>query len=116
MRYVKNIQPRGKTCSRSSNDILDLAKIEAGKMDLAHRRISRSAIWSNGSREMMKPLAERRNIELTCEIDPRLPLLVQDIGKIQQIVYNLLSNAVKFTPEGGECSSTRICARDDVSN
>jgi signal transduction histidine kinase len=50
---------------------------------------------------MMKPLAERRNIELTCEVDPRLPLLVQDAGKIQQILYNLLSNAVKFTPEGG---------------
>jgi len=49
----------------------------------------------------MKPLAERRNIELTCEVDPRLPLLVQDAGKIQQILYNLLSNAVKFTPEGG---------------
>ncbi len=99
-RYVKNIQTSGKDLLTLVNDILDLAKIEAGKMDLHIVEFSIGDLVERLS-GMMKPLAERRNIELTCEVDPRLPLLVQDTGKIQQILYNLLSNAVKFTPEGG---------------
>ena len=99
-RYVRNIQTSGKDLLTLVNDILDLAKIEAGKMDLHIVEFSIGDLVERLS-GMMKPLAERRNIELTCEADPRLPLLVQDTGKIQQILYNLLSNAVKFTPEGG---------------
>jgi two-component system, NarL family, sensor histidine kinase BarA len=99
-RYVRNIQTSGKDLLTLVNDILDLAKIEAGKMDLHIVEFSIGDLVERLS-GMMKPLAERRNIELTCEVDPRLPLLVQDTGKIQQILYNLLSNAVKFTPEGG---------------
>jgi signal transduction histidine kinase len=99
-RYVRNIQTSGKDLLTLVNDILDLAKIEAGKMDLHIVEFSIGDLVERLS-GMMKPLAERRNIELTCEFDPRLPLLLQDTGKIQQILYNLLSNAVKFTPEGG---------------
>ena len=50
---------------------------------------------------MVRPLAEKKNIDVTCEVDPDVPLLKQDTGKVQQILYNLLSNAIKFTPEGG---------------
>lgn len=99
-RYVKNIQTSGKDLLTLVNDILDLAKIEAGKMDLHIVEFSIGDLVERLA-GMMKPLAERRNIELTCEVDPRLPLIEQDAGKIQQILYNLLSNAVKFTPEGG---------------
>lgn len=99
-RYVRNIQTSGKDLLTLVNDILDLAKIEAGKMDLHIVEFSIGDLVERLS-GMMKPLAERRNIELTCEVDSRLPLLLQDTGKIQQILYNLLSNAVKFTPEGG---------------
>jgi signal transduction histidine kinase len=99
-RYVRNIQTSGKDLLTLVNDILDLAKIEAGKMDLHIVEFSVGDLVERLA-GMMKPLAERRNIELTCEFDPRLPLLEQDAGKIQQILYNLLSNAVKFTPEGG---------------
>jgi signal transduction histidine kinase len=99
-RYVKNIQTSGKDLLTLVNDILDLAKIEAGKMDLHIVEFSIGDLVERLA-GMMKPLAERRNIELTCEVDARLPLLLQDAGKIQQILYNLLSNAVKFTPEGG---------------
>jgi signal transduction histidine kinase len=49
----------------------------------------------------MLPMAEKKNIDLQWEVDPRLPLLTQDSGKLQQILNNLLSNAIKFTPEGG---------------
>jgi signal transduction histidine kinase len=99
-RYLRNIQTSGKDLLTLVNDILDLAKIEAGKMDLHIVEFSIGDLVERLS-GMMKPLAERRNIELTCEVDPRLPLLTQDSGKIQQILYNLSSNAVKFTPEGG---------------
>jgi two-component system sensor histidine kinase BarA len=99
-RYLKNIQTSGKDLLTLVNDILDLAKIEAGKMDLHIVEFSVGDLVERLA-GMMKPLAERRNIEVTCEVDPRLPLLEQDTGKIQQILYNLLSNAVKFTPEGG---------------
>ena len=102
-RYVKNIQTSGKDLLTLVNDILDLAKIEAGKMDLHIVEFSIGDLIERLA-GMMKPLAERRNIELTSEVDARMPLLEQDAGKIQQILYNLLSNAVKFTPEGGRVS------------
>ncbi|MCA9096717.1 MAG: sensor histidine kinase, partial [Planctomycetaceae bacterium] len=50
---------------------------------------------------MVRPLAERKNIELALDDDSAVPLVKQDMGKLQQILYNLLSNAIKFTPEGG---------------
>ncbi|MGQ0635700.1 MAG: ATP-binding protein [Planctomycetaceae bacterium] len=99
-RYVKNIQTSGRDLLALINDVLDLAKIEAGKMDLHIVEFSVGDLVERLS-GMMRPLAEKRNIELTAEIDSQLPLLMQDAGKIQQILYNLLSNAVKFTPEGG---------------
>lgn len=100
LRYLKNIQTSGRDLLTLINDILDLAKIEAGKMDLHIVEFSLGDLAERLA-GMMRPLAEKRNIELTCEVDPRLPLLVQDAGKLQQILYNLLSNAIKFTPEGG---------------
>ena len=50
---------------------------------------------------MFRPLAEKKNIDLRSQIDPGIPLLRQDVAKLQQILPNLLSNAIKFTPEGG---------------
>lgn len=104
-RYVKNIQTSGKDLLTLINDILDLAKIEAGKMDLHIVQFTIADLMERLT-AMMRPLAERKNIELTCECNPNLPVLSQDAGKIQQVVYNLLSNAVKFTPEGGRVTLT----------
>src|SRR5438034_8478351 len=50
---------------------------------------------------MFRPLAEKKNIDLRGQIDPGIPVLRQDVVKLQQILQNLLSNAIKFTPEGG---------------
>lgn len=99
-RYLRNIQTSGKDLLVLINDILDLAKIESGKMEV---NVSDFSIDDLVERlvSMVKPLAEKKNIELTSFTDPELPLLRQDSGKLQQIVYNLLSNAIKFTPEGG---------------
>jgi two-component system, NarL family, sensor histidine kinase BarA len=112
-RYLGNIQSSGKNLLALINDILDIAKIEAGKMDLHIIECSIGDLME-GMAGMMRPLAEKRNIELTCEVEPDLPLLMQDAGKIQQVLYNLLSNAVKFTPEGGRVQLSARRAGENV--
>jgi len=99
-RYVQNIQKSGKMLLDMINDILDLAKIESGKMEvrLVDFRIEHVIA---AQCDMARPLTERKNIDLLIEIEPNLPDLCQDQGKVQQILNNLLSNAIKFTPEGG---------------
>jgi len=82
------------------NDILDLAKIEAGKMQVRLEEFSIHDVFE-GLLNMFRPLAERKNIDLRGQVDPDIRLLRQDPGKLQQILSNLLSNAIKFTPEGG---------------
>jgi len=99
-RYVHNIQKSGKILLDMINDILDLAKIESGKMEV--RLVEFRMEHVVGAQcDLVRPLAEKKNIDLLTEFDPSLPPLRQDQGKIQQILANLLSNAVKFTPEGG---------------
>jgi signal transduction histidine kinase len=99
-RYANNIQKSGRMLLDMINDILDLAKIEAGKMEI---RLSdfRIAQVVGAQCDMARPLAEKKNIDLEVDVPSGLPDLRQDQGKIQQILNNLLSNAIKFTPEGG---------------
>ncbi len=99
-RYVSNIRSSGQSLLAMINDVLDLAKIESGRMevhaiefkleDLVERQVTSVA-----------PLAEKKNIDLDFAVDPECPLLFSDVGKLEQILLNLLSNAIKFTPEGG---------------
>jgi signal transduction histidine kinase len=99
-RYAQNIQKSGRYLLDMINDILDLAKMEAGKMEvrLSEFRIDK-VIYEQC--DLVRELAEEKNIDLKIEIESDLPLLYQDQTKVQQILTNLLSNAIKFTPEGG---------------
>jgi len=99
-RFVDNIQSSGRHLLALINDVLDLAKIESGKMELHATEISVTDLVERRA-ATMAPLAEKKNIELSCHVADDLPLLLQDAGKLQQILNNLLSNAIKFTPEGG---------------
>jgi two-component system sensor histidine kinase BarA len=99
-RYAQNIQNSGKMLLGMINDILDLAKIESGKMEVQVEDFSIRDVCE-GLVNLMRPMADRKNIDIECRLDEAIPLLRQDPGKIRQIIYNLLSNAVKFTPEGG---------------
>jgi signal transduction histidine kinase len=99
-RWAGNIQSSGKQLLALINDLLDLAKIEAGKMEVRPEVVS-LADMADGLLTMHRPLAEKKNIDLRTAIDPDLPPARQDPGKLQQILSNLLSNAVKFTPDGG---------------
>ncbi len=99
-RYVENIRTSGRMLLEMINDILDLAKIEAGKMEVRRATFRVEAVVS-AQCDMVRPLAEKRNIQLSYAVDPGLEEVVQDQAKVQQILANLLSNAIKFTPEGG---------------
>jgi signal transduction histidine kinase len=99
-RWVANIRTSGQRLLNLINDILDLAKIEAGKMQVRVEDFNLQDIC-DGLLNMFRPLAEKKNIDLRGQIDPAIPTLRQDVNKLQQILQNLLSNAVKFTPEGG---------------
>ena len=99
-RYAGNIQSSGKMLLGMINDILDLAKIESGKMEVRTEDFSIRDVCE-GLVNLTRPIAERKNITLENRIDEAIPLLRQDPGKLRQILYNLLSNAIKFTPEGG---------------
>jgi signal transduction histidine kinase len=111
-RYVSNIQTSGRHLMSLINDILDLAKIESGKMDLQLVQFD-LADFIERQVGIMQPLADRKNIELTHSVAPELEEVFQDRGKLQQILNNLLSNALKFTPEGGRVSvRVRLCDED----
>jgi signal transduction histidine kinase len=99
-RWANNIKSSGERLLNLINDILDLAKIEAGKMQV---RLSEFSAYDvcEGLLAMFRPLAEKKNIELRSQLDQGIPTLRQDQIKLQQILENLLSNAIKFTPEGG---------------
>jgi signal transduction histidine kinase len=99
-KWVRNIQTSGERLLSMINDVLDLAKIEAGKMQIRVEEFSIHDVCE-GLLNLFRPLAEKKNLDLEAVIDPGIPVLRQDANKLQQILWNLLSNAVKFTPEGG---------------
>jgi signal transduction histidine kinase len=82
------------------NDILDLAKLEAGKMEVRPTEFHVDTVVQ-AQCDMVRALAEDKNIDLLVDVDRNLPAVYQDQAKFQQILTNLLSNAIKFTPEGG---------------
>ena len=99
-RYVQNIQKSGRKLLEMINDILDLAKMEAGKMELRPTDFRIDAIVS-AQCDMVRSLSEEKNIDLEVHVDASSDPMYQDQSKVQQILTNLLSNAIKFTPEGG---------------
>jgi signal transduction histidine kinase len=99
-RYAANIQRSGKTLLEMINDILDLAKVEAGKMQVRPIGFQIAGLVT-AQCDAVRGLADDKNIDLQVELKSGLAEVWQDQTKIQQILTNLLSNAIKFTPEGG---------------
>jgi len=112
-KYLLNIVSSGQHLLALINDILDLAKMEAGKMEIHPTDVSVPDFVEQVTASIL-PLAERKNIDLTSEVDPGVPRLRQDLGKLQQIMNNLLSNAVKFTPEGGRIRVSAVPVGSDM--
>ena len=101
IRWAGNIRSSGEQLLSLINEILDLAKIEAGKMEVSITEFRFDDV-SEGLLTMTRPLAEKKNIDLQSVIPEDIKNLRQDRVKLRQILANLLSNAVKFTPEGGK--------------
>jgi signal transduction histidine kinase len=99
-RYAANIQRSGRVLLEMINDILDLAKVEAGKMEV-RRTTFNIATLVRSQVDMVRGLSDDKNLSVTVNAVADLPLAEQDQGKIGQILTNLLSNSIKFTPEGG---------------
>jgi signal transduction histidine kinase len=99
-RYAGNIMTSGQRLMALINDILELAKLEAGKMRLHPEPLSPAQACEHAA-ALIRPQAEKKNIDVKVIADAHAPPTRQDVGKVHQIVTNLLSNAVKFTPEGG---------------
>ena len=110
--YLKDIHESGKHLLSLINDILDLSKIEAGRMDLEISTFDLPSALSNAM-TLVRERAQRHGIELTLEVDKDLGAFQADERKFKQIVLNLLSNAVKFTPDGGRVS---VSAKKDTTH
>jgi signal transduction histidine kinase len=98
--YLKDIYASGTHLLSLINDILDLSKIEAGRMELELTDFHLPTALDNAL-TLVRERAGRRNIALQMSVDERLGDVRADERKIRQVVLNLLSNAIKFTPEGG---------------
>ena len=99
-RWVGNIQNSGRVLLEMINDILDLAKIEAGKMEVRPTNFDLLGLI-HAQIELFRKMAEDKNIDLQVDSGAQELRITQDQGKISQILTNLVSNAIKFTPEGG---------------
>ncbi len=109
--YANNILTSGRHLLQLINDILDLAKVEAGRMELDLSQFDVAAALGD-AQIIVKTLAAKKRIALTIQADSLLPPITADQPKFKQIMYNLLSNAIKFTPEGGEVKVTASLVED----
>lgn len=101
LRYLHNIIASGKNLLALITDLLDLAKIEAGRMEVRSEPLSLSDLFE-GLLTILRPLAEKKELTIVPFIGRDVPILQSDPGKVQQILYNFLSNAIKFSPEKGQ--------------
>jgi signal transduction histidine kinase len=111
-KYAENTRNSGRGLLEIINDLLDLAKIEAGKVVMHIDKASASVLCKDLLR-LTAPLTDSKNLQVQLEIAQDIPLLETDGGKLQQILHNLLSNAIKFTPSGGQIRIEAEMTSDD---
>jgi len=107
--YVGDIHDSARHLLGLINDILDVAKIEAGRVELSESTVDVKGIFDAVAR-LIRERALRAEVRLEMSVPPNLPPLVADERKLKQILINLLSNSVKFTPAGG---AIRLLAKPD---
>ena len=108
IRYIEHILKSGRGLLEMINELLDMAKIEAGRMELS---VSNASITDmlEGISAIMRPQSDLKKIGLEIHRPDELPTVETDPGKLQQILYNFVSNAIKFSPEG-----SRVIVRAEV--
>lgn len=108
--YVHDIYESGQHLLSLINDILDLSKIEAGRLDLQLEPIEVKSVVQSAL-TVVKERAEKARVRLEQFLPETPPILLADARKLKQILYNLLANAVKFTPQGGRVA---LCVEQDA--
>jgi signal transduction histidine kinase len=115
LRFLSNILSSSRSLLEMINELLDLAKIEAGRMEV-HVEPTSVPDVVEGLVGIMGTQAERKRIELSTQVATNVPMVETDAGKLQQILFNFLSNAIKFTSEGGRVtiSADRVTRQDNT--
>lgn len=114
MMSVIDIYESGKHLLQMINAILDLSKVEAGKMELQPEEFS-LGITLDTSQSIVRDLANKKNLFLQTVVPEDLPNIYADPVKFKQIMYNLLANAVKFTQEGGTITTSAVLDGDEFT-
>jgi two-component system sensor histidine kinase BarA len=109
-RYVQNILQSGRNLLELINDLLDLAKIEAGRMEVRSEPVSLNDLFE-GLTNVLNSVTEPKSLTLESRVSADVPILETDPPKLQQVLYNFLSNAFKFSPPG---SVVRMSAEPDA--
>jgi signal transduction histidine kinase len=113
--YLKDIHASGGHLLSLINDLLDLSKIEAGRLELTFASVSLNDLTQQCV-AIMQPQANRDRIIIRTSLPPSLPQVVADARSVRQIVLNLLSNSIKFTDAGGQVIvSTALNDNGDVA-
>jgi signal transduction histidine kinase len=112
--YLQDILSSGRHLLSLINDILDLSKVEAGRLELELGRFHLPTALDNAL-TLIRERASRHGITLDLAVAPEIGEIVADERKVKQILLNLLSNAVKFTPEGGRVGLTATAAEEVIT-
>jgi PAS domain S-box-containing protein len=107
--YVSDVLSSARHLLQLINDVLDLSKVESGKMEFMPEPIDPSRLVSEVC-DVLRTLTAHKRITLRSEIDPGLTEMVLDQGKLKQVLFNYLSNALKFTPEEGKVTVRMLAA------
>ncbi len=94
------------------NDVLDLAKVESGKMEFHPETVNLEKIITE-VRDILRTLISKKQIKMDVSVDPKINEVIIDPAKLKQVLYNYISNAIKFTPDGGE---VHICVLAEGKN
>jgi signal transduction histidine kinase/CheY-like chemotaxis protein len=108
--WIEHIHTGGQHLLTLINDVLDLAKVEAGRLELEREPFDLRDLVTE-TVAGLRPLAERKHLTISSDVTAQR--LVADRGRVRQVLYNLLSNAIKFTPDGGSISVGAVA--DDAS-
>ncbi len=112
--YLEIIERNGQNLLELINDILDISKIEAGKVEIIWSRIDLKA-FTQEVLQSVRALADEKELELGAELDPEADFIISDPDKLRQILLNLLSNAIKFTEKGSISVITRCEEENKIS-
>ena len=98
--YIGDIRTSSHHLLQLINDVLDLAKVESGKMEFRPEEVDLARLTTE-VRDILRGLAAKKHLRVEINVDEEARNVVVDAGRVKQILYNYLSNAIKFTPDGG---------------